>query len=112
VNDILAVIVGTAPVTLALMCGTAPVTLALVWRNAAARRREHADTVAAMARAAVDRALGGQSLVAVTVDPVTPWAPGRLHLSAPDGYRQLVDDAYLDVAQRLPRAYDLVIHGC
>lgn len=97
---------------LALIVGTAPVTLALVWRNAAARRREHADTVAAMARAAVDRALGGQSLVAVTVDPVTPWAPGRLHLSAPDGYRELVDEAYLDVAQRLPLAYDLVIHGC
>jgi hypothetical protein len=35
-----------------------------------------------------------------------------VHLTAPDGYWLLVDEACLDVAQRLPLAYDLVIHGC
>jgi len=39
-------------------------------------------------------------------------APVILALTAPDGCRQLVDEARLDVAQRLPLAYDLVIHGC
>jgi hypothetical protein len=35
-----------------------------------------------------------------------------VHLTAPDGYWLLVDEAWLHVAQRLPLAYDLVIHGC
>jgi len=97
---------------LALIFGTAPVMVALVWRNAIDRRRDQAATVKADVRSAVAHALGGESLVAVAVDLPTPWAPGRVHLSAPDGYRQLVDEACLDVAQRLPLAYDLVIHGC
>ena len=97
---------------LALIFGTAPVFLALAWRNAIDRRRERAAMVSAGARAAVAHALGGESLVAVRVELPTPWAPGRVHLSAPDGYRRLVDEACLDVAQRLPLAYDLVIHGC
>lgn len=97
---------------LALIFGTAPVMLTLVWRNAIDRRRDRAAVVAAAARAAVAHALGGESLVAVHVEPPTPLTHGRVHLSAPDGYRQLVDEACLDVAQRLPLAYDLVIHGC
>jgi len=97
---------------LALLFGTAPVMLALVWRNAIDRRREDADTVTATARAAVAKALGGDSLVAVRTDPPTLWSHGRVHLTAPDGYWLLVDEAWLDVAQRLPLAYDLVIHGC
>jgi len=97
---------------LALIFGTAPVMLALVWRNAIDRRRERADTVTATARAAVSKALGGESLVAVSTEPSRPWSHGRVHLWAPDGYWELVDEACLDVAQRLPLAYDLVIHGC
>jgi len=97
---------------LALLFGTAPVMLALVWRNAIDRRRDDADTVTATARAAIAKALGGESLVAVRTDPPTPWSHGRVHLTAPDGYWLLVDEACLDVAQRLPLAYDLVIHGC
>jgi len=83
---------------LALLFGTAPVMLALVWRNAIDRRRDNADTVTATARAAIAKALGGESLVAVRTDPPTYWL--------------LVDEACLDVAQRLPLAYDLVLHGC
>ena len=97
---------------LTLIFGAAPVMLALAWRNAMDRRRERAATVGAGVRAAVAHALGGESLVAVNVELPTPWASGRVHLSAPDGYRRLVDEACLDVAQRLPLAYDLVIHGC
>jgi hypothetical protein len=101
VNDILAVIFGTAPVMLALL-----------WRNAIDRRRQHADTLTATARVAVAHALGGESLVTVRAEAPRPWARGRVHLWAPDGHRELVDIACLDVAQRLPVAYDLVIHGC
>jgi hypothetical protein len=97
---------------LALIFGMAPVMLALVWRNAIERRRDRADAVTATARAAVAHALGGESLVAVRAEAPMPWARGRVHLSAPDGYRELVDETCLDVAQRLPIAYDLVIHGC
>jgi hypothetical protein len=97
---------------LAVLLGTAPVMLALVWRNAIDRRRDIAETVTATARAAVTHALGGESLVTVRAEAPLPWSRGRIHLSAPDGCRQLVDEACLDVAQRVPLAYDLVIHGC
>jgi hypothetical protein len=97
---------------LTVIFGTAPVILALVWRNATDRRRDRAETVGAGVRSILARALGGESLIAVEVDPPTPWTHGRVHLSAPDGYWRLVDEACLDVAQRLPLAYDLVIHGC
>ena len=68
---------------LALLFGTAPVMLALVWRNAIDRRRDDADTVTATARAAIAKALGGESLVAVRTDPPTPWSHGRVHLTEP-----------------------------
>ena len=97
---------------LALIFGTAPVFLALAWRTAVDRRRERAAMVGASVRAAVAHALGGESLVAVRVELPTPWTHGRVHLSAPHAYRRLVDESCLDVAQRLPLAYDLVIHGC
>jgi hypothetical protein len=97
---------------LTVIFGTVPVILALVWRNATDRRRYRAETVGAGVRSILARALGGESLIAVEVEPPTPWTHGRVHLSAPDGYRRLVDEACLDVTQRLPLAYDLVIHGC
>jgi hypothetical protein len=97
---------------LTVILGTAPVILALVWRNATDRRRDDAETVSAGVRADLAHTLGGESLIAVHVEPPTPWTHGRVHLSAPDGHRQLVDRACMDVAQRLPLAYDLVIHGC
>jgi len=105
---------GGEPVSeiLALIFGTAPVFLALAWRTAVDRRRERAAMVGAGVRAAVAHALGGESLVAVRVELPTPWTHGRVHLSAPHAYRRLVDESCLDVAQRLPLAYDLVIHGC
>src|SRR5258707_794018 len=84
--------------------------MALMWRNATDRRRDRAETVGAGVRSILPRALGGESLIAVEVDPPTPWTHGRVHLSAPAGYRRLVDEVCLDVAQRLPLAYDLVIH--
>jgi len=85
--------------------------LALIWRKANDRRRDRAGAVTAAARAAVAQALGGESLVAVRADGPMPWVRGRVHLSAPDGHRELVDTACLDVAQRLPLSYDMVIHG-
>ena len=97
---------------LALIFGTTPMMLTLLWRNAIDRRRDRADAATATARAAVAHALGGESLVAVRAEAPRLWARGRVHLSAPDGYRELVDVACLDVAQRLPFTYDLVIHGC
>jgi hypothetical protein len=60
---------------LALLFGTAPVMLALVWRNVIDRRREDADTVTATVRAAVAKALGGDSLVAVRTGACTSRRP-------------------------------------
>ena len=63
---------------LTVIFGTAPVILALVWRNATDRRRDRAETVGAGVRSTLARALGGESLITVDVEPPTPWTRGRV----------------------------------
>ena len=59
---------------------------------------------------AANRALGGESLLAIRVDHPTPWRRGHVHLSAPLGYEWLVGDVSPAVLSRLPDRYDMVIH--
>jgi hypothetical protein len=96
----------------AVLFGTAPVLMLLAWRNAVDRQQQRAGIVCARARAALATALGGESLAAVDVEAPTRWRRGRVHVSAPTGYESTVDLACPEIARRLPRAYDLVIHGC
>ncbi len=94
-----------------VLAGIAPVLAMLVWRNSRDRRRERADRVRARINAAVNRRLGGESLVAVSVTPPTSWHPGRVSLSAPaDAQREIV---YVSAAVLglLPSHYDLVVHA-
>ena len=77
-----------------------------VWRD---RARERSLIVRADIQNAVDRTLGGQSLVAVDVVPAHPWRNGRVILSAPADWRWLLDAVCARVLDRLPSHYELVV---
>jgi len=74
----------------------------LVWRIWQDRRQDEGDVIAADIRAAINRRLRGESLVAVRVTPRAPWRSGRIVLSVPSGYESLVETAWPGVARRLP----------
>jgi len=86
-----------------------------VTRRAAARRPPTESAVAfvtALSARSAHEPSEEESFVSEILTLIFGTAPVILALTAPDGCRQLVDEARLDVAQRLPLAYDLVIHGC
>ena len=60
--------------------------------------------------AAANRALGGESVLSVRVEPRGPWRAGRVHLSAPGGYEFLIASVSGVVISRLPDRYELVVH--
>ena len=81
----------------------------LAWRVWQDRRDERALAVRAAIHAAVVRALGGESFVAVNVRPGTLWRPGRVELSAPIDWRFLLEPAWSAVLPRVPRDWELVV---
>jgi hypothetical protein len=89
---------------------TAPVIALLVWLQQHDRRLSEAGRLRADLHHAANRALGGESLLAIRVDHATSWRRGHVHLSAPLGYEWLVGDVSPAVLSRLPERYDLVIH--
>ena len=93
-----------APVLLAAI-----VALWLAWM----KRREHAEdralTVRAEIQSAVNRALEGESLLAVQVEPKSGFHPGRVVLSTPTGYEWLVHEAWTPVIEHAPRDYEVVL---
>jgi hypothetical protein len=93
-----------APVLLAAI-----VALWLAWM----KRREHAEdralTVRAEIQSAVNRALEGESLLAVQVEPKSSFHPGRVVLSTPTGYEWLVHEAWTPVIEHAPRDYEVVL---
>ncbi len=81
----------------------------LFWRIWLDRRRAEADVIGAEIRAAVNRQLRGESLLAVQVMPRSVWGPGRIVLSVPSGYEWLVEAAWPALAPRIPVGYEVVI---
>ncbi|HEU5193606.1 MAG TPA: hypothetical protein VFW70_02610 [Methylomirabilota bacterium] len=81
----------------------------LAWRVWQDRRDERALAVRAAIHAAVVRALGGESFVAVNVRPGTLWRPGRVELSAPTDWRFLLEPAWSAVLPRVPDDWELVV---
>ena len=69
---------------------TAPIIALLVWLQQHDRRLSEAGRLRADIHHAANRALGGESLLAIRVDHPTPWRRGHVHLSAPLGYEWLV----------------------
>jgi hypothetical protein len=83
--------------------------LPLAWRIRVDRRRDAADIVRAEVLSAVNRKLGGESMLSVEVVPETLGRPGRIVLWAPAGYEDLAETVWRDVVSRAPAGYDLVI---
>jgi len=81
----------------------------LAWRVWQDRRAERALAVRAFVHAALVRALGGESLVAVSVRPPVLWRPGRVELTAPSDWRFLLEPAWSAVISRVPAEYELVV---
>src|SRR6058998_1856503 len=80
----------------------------LFWRIWLDRRGAEADAIGAEIRAAVNRRLRGESLLAVRVTPRSLWRPGRIVLSVPSGYEWLVEAAWPAVTRGVPPGYEVV----
>jgi len=85
------------------------VAIPLAWRIRADRRRNSADVLRADLRSAINRRLHGESLLSVEVVPKTFWHHGRIVLRAPEGYEDLTQTVWRDVAKRMPFDYELVV---
>jgi hypothetical protein len=81
----------------------------LAWRVWQDRREERALAVRATAHAAMVRALGGESFVAVNVQPGAPWRAGRIELSAPSDWRFLLEPAWSAVMRQVPGDWELIV---
>jgi hypothetical protein len=81
----------------------------LGWRVMRDRAVERALTVRAEVQNAVDRALDGESLLAVQVEPASAFHPGRVVLSTPTGYEWLVHEAWSPVISHAPKDYEVVL---
>ena len=91
-----------------VLISMAPIVAALAWCNVRDRRRDQADGVRADVNAAVPRAPGGESLVAIEVAPATYWRGGQIRLWAPGGDDPLLACASEAVLQRIPPDHELV----
>ena len=81
----------------------------LLWRRRQDRRTEDALLVRASTRSALFRALGGDSLVAVNVEPPSLWRPGRVVLNAPGDWTWLLEPAWARLVAHVPPGYELVV---
>ena len=80
-----------------------------------ARWKEHSDdealAIAAEVTYAINRALGGESVVAVQALAARPWRRGRVVLSVPRGYEWLLDELVGTVLPHVPHDVELVMPG-
>ena len=81
----------------------------LAWRVALDRRHEKALALRAEIHAALNRALHGESMVAVDVEPASLAHTGRVVLVTPTGYEWLVHEAWQPIVERVPPDYELVL---
>ena len=81
----------------------------LGWRVRRDHAEERALTVRAEIQSAVNRALDGESLLAVQVEPASGFHPGRVVLTTPRGYEWLVHEAWSPVIEHAPKDYEVVL---
>jgi hypothetical protein len=81
----------------------------LAWRVVHDRRQARALALGADIRHVVDRALGGESLISVRVEPASVWRSGRVVLSMPADWRWLLQSTWAKVLARMPAGYELVV---
>jgi hypothetical protein len=83
----------------------------LAWRVVRDHAQERALAVRAEVQSAVNRALDGESLLAVQVEPASAFHPGRVVLTTPTGYEWLVHEAWNPVIAHAPRDYEVVLRN-
>ena len=81
----------------------------IAWRAVHDRRQARSLAVKADVRHVVDRALGGESLISVQVDPATILRSGRVVLSIPADWRWLLKPTWERVLATMPAGYELVV---
>lgn len=81
----------------------------LAWRAVHDRRQARAIAVSADVRHAIDRELGGESLIAVHAEPDTIWRSGRVVLSIPTDWRWLMKPTWERALATTPAGYELVV---
>jgi hypothetical protein len=81
----------------------------LAWRVVRDRAQDRALAVRAEVQHAVNRALDGESLLAVQVEPASTFHRGRVVLITPTGYEWLVHEAWNPVISHAPRDYEVVL---
>lgn len=81
----------------------------LAWRAWSDRVHDRALAVRADVQGAVNRALHGESLLAVHVEPASTLHPGRVVLMTPTGYEWLVQEAWTPIVEHVPEGYELVL---
>ena len=81
----------------------------LAWRAVHDRRQARAIAVSADVRHAIDRELGGESLISVHVEPATIWRSGRVVLSIPTDWRWLMKSTWERALATTPAGYELVV---
>jgi hypothetical protein len=93
-----------------VVLAAAPIVGLLLWRDRVDARQKAAWLVRADIHAAATRALDGESLLAIDVDPPRVWRRGRVRFSTPSGYESLIGRALHAVDDRVPVNYDVVIY--
>src|ERR1700704_1831882 len=93
-----------APVLLATAVG-----VWLAWLQRRERAEDRALTVRAEIQSAVNRALEGESLLAVQVEPASSFHPGRVVLSTPMGYEWLLHEGGNSGLERAPQEEEGVV---
>ena len=81
----------------------------LAWRVIRDRAEDRALAVRADVQNAVNRALDGESMLAVRVEPASVFHPGRVVLVTPTGYEWLVHEAWNPVIAHAPKDYEVVL---
>ena len=93
-----------------MFIGIGPILTALLWSRLLDAHRDRANRVRAEISATANHVLGGESMLAVHVEPAIAWRHGRVHLSTPGGYEFLIATVSGAVIRRLPHDYELVVH--
>lgn len=81
----------------------------LAWRVWSDRVHDRALAVRADVQGAVNRALDGESLLSVHVEPASALHPGRVVLTTPTGYEWLVREAWTPIVEHVPDGYEVVL---
>jgi len=81
----------------------------LAWRVWEDQAHDRALAVRADVQGAVNRALDGESLISVCVEPASTLHTGRVVVTTPTGYEWLVREAWVPIVEHVPEGYELVL---